>query len=1178
MHFRPSNLKLRGFLRPSCAPSTAATCALFLLSLILLPAFTRSLAQEISPTIGAGVVDQDAGNRVTEQRGTNRPTEPNESKVSRDAVPADSGIETLYVRDESGELVPILNLTYEDFVRLYQIDRGLDANKQAPTHSIENLTITGEVVGNRAELNLEFQIKLSGNETAKIPLRLNGAVLREPAKYTGKGEHVLAAAGPDGGYICWLKGKTNTVHKTTIKVIAPVVRVGNERRISLALPTATASSIKITVPEKGITATVSPTARIVKQENTTDKNTRDKDTKREKTTITVAGAKGDFQLEWSTADAKVAKSPLLLEAASTIQVRVKGPGAVSTLARIRVSSSGRELDTVQIRLPADCKPVAVADPRYTTEFVTPPATKEVAAPRPVAVVKFTEPTAGPIDIQLAVEQSGSAVLDQSTDQSSDRTIDVLGFEVIDALRHFGTVSLIAEGDWLVRTTPSNDLRRLGDIPDAVAQDGLVAAFEYYRQPASLPIKVLAKETRLNVEPTYLIDVQSDEVVLTAILDCHVVGAPAFALRLDMSEWDVQKVGQPNLVQQDDLRLSEVAPLEIPLATAMRGEFEIRVVARRPIPKGADTLPIRLPVLMDASATAAVIVVNPADNLSITARQELDTDGPLFDPEPLPTGLAIPIRTRTPLCYRYRGDPAAAKLVYDFGRREQSTSVIAENSVRVEKNITRVEQLLTYDVLYQPMTAVALQVPRSLVENKTFRIMLDGEELTRSDAVATPDETGLEDSDEIWTIPLRSPRLGKFELQARYELPWSLTEIISGVQTAPYDATLLNTVRFVRPKDADLKGTTIRFSSPEDFTPKLSEFDYWAFEDATNPPSEQLSIVEYRGATCPRTVAFEVQRIESSQAAVIDGLFAQTWLTANQRQDRVATTISGATFPLRVRLPKGALTNNLKVLVDGFPVATQQVGEEDILINPPTTKQNAATRLELVYRFASRSAPGKMEFALPEFEDASWVQRFYWQVVMPEDEHLLTHGKQVTSDHIWQRRGLTWQRTPRIEQAQLESFAQATKQAEPGTANNHYLFAGFGETPRLELQTASRRWLLLVSSGCALGLAFLWQALPWFARRWALIPLFLTVCAAAWLTPGPAVIVAQAAVLGLGLAIFARLLDWMVRRRTVRKPVRESRPHSHSHMHSQGSATLIRGSSIAKPRSTDSLPLPATGRQ
>ena len=56
--------------------------------------------------------------------------------------------------------------------------------------------------------------------------------------YEGEGE----------GYVWWVRGKPNTQHETTLTMLVPLAAVGDETRLKLFTPRATASELKLTVP------------------------------------------------------------------------------------------------------------------------------------------------------------------------------------------------------------------------------------------------------------------------------------------------------------------------------------------------------------------------------------------------------------------------------------------------------------------------------------------------------------------------------------------------------------------------------------------------------------------------------------------------------------------------------------------------------------------------------------------------------------------------------------------------------------------------------------------------------------------------------------------------------------------------------------------------------------------
>ncbi|MEM7316037.1 MAG: hypothetical protein AAF497_23115 [Planctomycetota bacterium] len=173
------------------------------------------------------------------------PDEPAKDPAEVKSTVTDTGVETIYVRDADGELVPVLNMSYEDFLRLYNLDRQLTQPEKPPSFSVEELLVTGAEVANRAELEIKLRIKLLTDEMVRIPLRLKGAVLNGPAVYEGKGEHTIQSAeAKSGGYVSWLRGDPLETHTLKFKVLTQIFEVGQQSRLELTLPRAASSRLE----------------------------------------------------------------------------------------------------------------------------------------------------------------------------------------------------------------------------------------------------------------------------------------------------------------------------------------------------------------------------------------------------------------------------------------------------------------------------------------------------------------------------------------------------------------------------------------------------------------------------------------------------------------------------------------------------------------------------------------------------------------------------------------------------------------------------------------------------------------------------------------------------------------------------------------------------------------------
>ncbi|MEM7313335.1 MAG: hypothetical protein AAF497_09310, partial [Planctomycetota bacterium] len=688
-----------------------------------------------------------------------------------------------------------------------------------------------------------------------------------------------------------------------------------------------------------------------------------------------------------------------------------------------------------------------------------------------------------------------------------------GFEVTDAVRHSGKVSLVADGDWLVRWDEQTNLRRIAVDNQTLAPGKLTAAFQYYRQPSALPITIKPKETRVIVDPVYFFDVREDAVEMTADLNFKIRGAPASFLNIDLEGWEVIDVGDASLIQEDSFTTSAVAPLEIPLAAPKRGDFAIKVRATRPIDLASKLLTINLPVVQNATASPALVMVSPADNLTLSGKPQSVRS---FDTEPAPDSLKYGDRERKPLCYRYRGEAASGTLQYDIGLKERAVNVRIINTIDVSRDVAELTQDFRFNVRYLPVDEVSLTLPKRMVESETFRLELDQKEVDPS----ARQIVDVVDDPLMQRLKVRLPQSRTGDIKLRTEVS-ELADNNNQINFPAATTTL-----------GEVSETVLRISSPNSVGVTLQDSEDWTAQVLANPGTDTTSNQQWKSSIQPNRIALETRfiRTESLQPAVVERLFAQTWMTNDARQDRAVVNLSMASNPLRFRLPDGAVVDRARVLVDGEPVAIRMAGDAWLEVDIDAAQNQ--TTVEFFYPFEQRAETGQMKLELPEIERAGWTRNIYWHLVLPEHEHLLVAPVSLQAEHRWRRKGLVIARRLERDQAWLEAFAQGSAQDAPDGNQNQYLFSGFGESPSMTLRTASRKTLLFWVSGLCLVVGMLWKIVSSLPLRWMVFPIFVVAAAAAWLNPSTTLVLLQAAAIGLVLLAVARVLDWMINRRVA----------------------------------------------
>ena len=111
--------------------------------------------------------------------------------------------ELLYVRDKNGNLVPVLDLSLEQFQRLYDRERGAGGANGPPAFSIQRLRVSGEVEGGQAKLQIVADMLVKQTGWTRIPLRFPEVVSRQLPTWDGGGQQFLDYEA-DEGFVWWL--------------------------------------------------------------------------------------------------------------------------------------------------------------------------------------------------------------------------------------------------------------------------------------------------------------------------------------------------------------------------------------------------------------------------------------------------------------------------------------------------------------------------------------------------------------------------------------------------------------------------------------------------------------------------------------------------------------------------------------------------------------------------------------------------------------------------------------------------------------------------------------------------------------------------------------------------------------------------------------------------------------
>lgn len=1003
------------------------------------------------------------------------------------------------IDDEQGKLQRVPGgWTLKDFEELWKLKQKLAQPDQRPRYVLQSISATGTVGEKHADLTIRFTVLLHQSGWVRVPLGFDRALLREPAEYEGPGEGFVHLEEDGEGHVAWIRGPAGKQHHLTLRVLAPVLAVGDETRLKLLAPRATVSQLKLKVPVSQAVGEVSEGADLLESSEAGDGATE----------FTVLGLAGDFQLTWRQPGRPPPEQPTVLEVEGTVLARIDGRG-VDSEATLKVQGSGAPFDRFRVRLPAGAS-LLPGIPSGTADYsVTPIEDDGTSRPRRTVVeVRLKEKKSGPVEVRLATRQAHPV-------SRPGEWLELAGFEVAGAARQWGHIDVAAASDWQVLWGASRGVRQVEPLP----LEDVVAGFDYDAQPYSLTTRLVPRKTRISVEPEYRLLVGASRVDLRATLKYTIRGAKALKLDLILPPgWESPEVNPEAPVAVDGVAVTEGNVLSIPLLQPSTGKMELQLSAQWPIPEGTSSLVLPLPQpRADSSGFAAVVVV-PADNVELTPNHE-STVG--LTRQPVSPPMKLPDRQQPPLFYR--GEPGEAVFAADF--RVHPRRIAADVTSRVSLGVQagQVQQKLAYTIDYEPVDHLTVEVPRRLAESGQLEFQFDGQSVT---PVPPPGDAAWEvaSGSVPMQIDLPEARIGACELAVQY--PLRFAELVPGFTPLVANKPVVVPVSLVMPGEGNLSGNRLYVTAVPEIKVGLRQGSAPVWEKEAQASGSQGGL---QLSTGQRTalVELEVGLEDEQRATVVERAWLQTWLTHAARQDRAVFSFTSNQKQLVLVIPAEAKLNRAQVRLDGQWVKGQTDDQGRPVI--PLSNQASQRRhlLELRVDFpGGRAPPGRLSVELPRLGGDVAVYEMYWQLVLPRDEHLFATPKGLTGEFAWRWRG----RDPLLDQSELGSWvglgesAVASQEKFAPRGVNRYLFSGTGEAARYEVRTAGRSWIVLCASGTALVVGLLLIYVPPIRHPGTLFTGAVVLLCVWMVYPEPTLLLAQAASLGLALTLLAGFLQ------------------------------------------------------
>ena len=845
----------------------------------------------------------------------------------------------------------------------------------------------------------------------------------------------------------------------------------------------------------------------------------------------LRGLGGRLDLTWQ--DHAVAENATaVLEAIGQVFAEVDSRG-VQFDALLTVRGFGSPFDRFHIKLPPGTELVggAPAGASYSLSSMKPHTDDSPAQARPPTATKTGDPSGDQwVEVQLAQPTVEPVEVHIQAERTYDVTkpitsLQLAGFEVREAApqRQWGHIAIAVAGDWQIGWDQRDRVRQVAEVPAALQRRGMVAGFEYFSQPASLTARLSPRRTRISVESEYIYFVEPRQLSLQARLKYNIRGGKTSALEIAMPGWEVDEVGPANVVDGTNSPTNHSTNFSVALPEPTSGEIEITLQAHRSTDADTSRLEISTPVpAVDVIGLTSVAVV-PADNVRLKPVEE-ELQG-LVRPS-VPPRLKLPIREQAPLVYR--GEQTQTTFVADMELLPQVMKAGVQSNVTLGRDEIRVEQRFAYHVEHEPTTSISFEVPRTVFGDSHLEWTLDDQPLA-----PLPPETDSADPSKVRIeVPLPGPRLGAFEVVARYR--GEISQWIADgslPMTGPFVVPLvMPTLASLDHNSATIDGESAMRVQPLDETWKVTEES-----PDLLPGSDRSELHLVASQATPQiTLSWKPGEQHEPNGTVVDRAWIQTWISGNVRQDRAVYRFTTSAEQVSLTLPAEISAGNLEARLDRRFLRPAIDNDGIILVKLPPGPEHQSHVLEIRYQWHGAAERSHfIDARWPHFAEGVWVQRMYWQLVLPSTEHLIFAPAELTPEFNWKWSGLGWGRQASLDQAELEKWSGAMTAEPVPDATNRYLFSAMGSPMKICATSAARWQIVLVSAAAALGVGLLLLYVPLGRKAGTLLAIGIVMLALSASMPDAAVLFAQAAMLGLGLVVLAGLLrQSMARRRAM----------------------------------------------
>ena len=994
-------------------------------------------------------------------------------------------------------------MSFEKMDELQRMQQGWQQLSQL--YTIESLEVRGRVVETTAELNVTVRIDLepTGGKWVTVPLRMANFHRQGPADVSGVERYRLDLGKDGSGHLLHLKSDTRRSVVIAMRVKG-LASPAPSSAVEFRLPEAP-SQIALEVPSPGVSATVIGRGDEVLETKSQQNSTE----------VLLTSGGGTFSLRFGVQLPVVDTRPILESESRILVDWQQADNAPIVSQEIAVRSGRGDLPRFLLSIPAAVPllqqptirggaPFEVEDGLDTELNGKIPAAEkagedssEAMQRRSVGVI----PTGDRGDSRVEI---GIATQVRSEDGRPGGTIVIQPISVADAIEQTGEIEIRTPRDYRLRWTPQPWVSSQWDQADSDTGSTRTYRFRFDRVPFELPVWLSARAKRLRVEGDYRLTFYDSLASLKVLLRTGGGVPDSRILALNVSGWRVQNTfvgGTTTPVQVDqngDL-------LEIDLSSLPTGgeSDRIEVALVRPLSDSSDRIELPLPQIagdpeLIGTIASTLSVVTQADyrfiadlGNSLGMGEVLRVYGPAGPPE-TPTGGA----TST-------GATAGSR----------TTEPIAENRYSLP-DISQPSKLAGFLVTERPRIAYQTEAEISILGNQLIeevnwvvypqgglrgRLPIawgrgDGArgdaKPSAAEAAGSDGASGENDGEVVYRLPmnegwgvtvddmpavLRASSENEYSIYSDFlaggphrvrlrrsrELPGTLFSdaLVSG-------GNRIAGVELPRPGVADV---TLR--GPMVVRLRGDRGIDLVWRDSTSPgqsqPGEPISLASQPIAELP----LWGRRVDRKQEeVVVRRAVLRTAVSRDTQHDYLIASVQGGGL-LRLPLVGAGPDVLVRAMIDGTPSDVLRIDDNSCSVRLGE-KGTHTVSLQL---WSPRESSLLAEKVQPILSLPTGTERFYWEIVTPQDDHLVWASPSSGRAMRWQFDRWRLYRQPVQTASELANWAGASWETRlpPG---NRYLFVGV-DASGLRTVMMSRMAIWLIAGTAVLLISCLLTYFP-----------------------------------------------------------------------------------------------------